>query len=581
VVDSQEVSQIGRYQVLGRLATGGMAELLLGRLHSSHGFERPVALKRVLPHLVRQRGFAAMLVDEARISASIRHPNVVSIFELVEGDDELCIVMEYLEGEHLGTLLRTARSRNEQLPVPLVMHLISEASAGLHAAHEAVDQQGHPLDLVHRDVSPQNVFVTYSGGVKILDFGVALASGRLVRTETGLLKGKLNYMSPEQVKSGDLDRRADIFSLGIVLWETLTGRSLFRRESPAGTIQAILDEEIVPPSHFRDDVSQAMDAVCLQALSRDPATRFQDALSFRRALRGLSRPAVTPPDELLAQLMVNYFQDGQLAKQELLRQAVEGRVEAQLVQSVARREEVDPLTPDLVEREPRAVPRLQATPHSQQMRISEAQNKYPESDAPSSSKMAWVVFALFTLAGLAVGLYFLLASTEEHMPESVVTSAVITPPVPAKVVQGAVKPTEEPVEAVANATPEPTAPPDEKTAVVDERTNVVVPPVTAIAAPPTPVVELVTLEVKTTPSGAQVRLGNLSGVTPWVIKVPRTNKALTLTVKKAGYVPLKEVWVPSSNERRSLSLQPVPKVRKKTSKEEEEVEDDPLTEKWQ
>ncbi len=522
-----------------------------------------------------------MLVDEARISASIRHPNVVSIFELVEGDDELCIVMEYLEGEHLGTLLRTARSRHEQLPVPLVMHLVSEACAGLHAAHEAVDQQGRPLDLVHRDVSPQNIFVTYAGGVKILDFGVALASGRLVRTETGLLKGKLNYMSPEQVKSGDLDRRADIFSLGIVLWETLTGRSLFRRESPAGTIQAILDEQLVPPSHFRDDVNEAMDAVCLKALSRDPATRFQDALSLRRALRGLSRPAAVPPDELLGQLMVNYFQDGQLAKQELLRQAVEGRVEAQLVQSVARREEVDPLTPDLVEREPRAVPRLQATPHSEQMRISTAEKKYTESDAHGSNRMAVLVFAFFTLAGLAVGLYFLFSPVQEQAAEATVSPVVLPSSGAPKVAQGSAQAAPEEADAPSKASPEPGPAPEEKVVAVDERTNIVIPPVTQLAAPTKTEVEFVTLEVKTMPPGAQVRLGNLSGVTPWAIKIPRTNKPLILTLKKTGYLPLKDVWVPSSNERRSLSLQPVPKVRKKTSKEDDEAEDDPLTEKWQ
>src|SRR5262245_24036371 len=204
------VQSVGSFEIVGHLATGGMAEILLGRASGPSGFERIAVIKRVLPHLASEPRFAQMFLDEARIAALIRHPNVVQIHELACEGDQLFIVMEYLEGESVAGLLRRLIAQQTRLPPALAAHIVAEACCGLHAAHELVDHSGRPLGVVHRDVSPQNIFVTYDGAVKVLDFGIAVARDRVTKTETGQLKGKFEYMAPEQCLGKALDRRADL-----------------------------------------------------------------------------------------------------------------------------------------------------------------------------------------------------------------------------------------------------------------------------------------------------------------------------------------------------------------------------------
>src|SRR4051794_11133466 len=189
---------LGRYEVVGFLASGGMAEVFLGRVRGPSGFERPVVLKRMLPHLIRQESFVNMFLDEARIVARVRHPNVVQVHELTREGGELFMVMEYLEGESLAGLSRRLMARGETLDPEIAAYVVAEACSGLHSAHELRGDDGKSVGVVHRDVSPQNLFVTFAGSVKILDFGIAKAQDRVTRTETGELKGKLDYMSPEQ-----------------------------------------------------------------------------------------------------------------------------------------------------------------------------------------------------------------------------------------------------------------------------------------------------------------------------------------------------------------------------------------------
>jgi serine/threonine-protein kinase len=216
---------------MGQLAVGGMATVLLGRLTGPRGFEHSVVIKRILPHLAAVPELVDMFVEEAQIVASIRHPNVVHVHELGHDRDELFLVMEYLEGESVGGLMRRLITRQEQLDLQLAIHIVAEACAGLHAAHELKDADGKKRGLVHRDISPQNVFVTYSGEVKVLDFGIAKVANSGTKTEAGHLKGKLQYMSPEQCLQKPLDRRSDVFALGIVLYELTTGRRLFKRDN--------------------------------------------------------------------------------------------------------------------------------------------------------------------------------------------------------------------------------------------------------------------------------------------------------------------------------------------------------------
>ena len=311
---------IGRYEVVAQLATGGMAEILLGRIVGPNGFERPVVIKRILPHLARVPSFIDMFLDEARIVADIRHPNVVQVHELGRDADELFLVMEYLAGESTSTLMRRLVSRSLRLPMSVAAHVVAELCAGLHAAHELTDVGGRLRNLVHRDVSPQNLFITYAGEVKLLDFGIAKAADRITNTEGGQVKGKFEYMAPEQCMSKPLDRRADIFAAGIILYELCTGKRLFRRNNPAATIHAIF-ADFATPSSVCADVPEALERICLKALAKDRNDRYATAADMRRELLAAIRTihVEEEPRETLAELMKSSFTQRVIDKEEMLR----------------------------------------------------------------------------------------------------------------------------------------------------------------------------------------------------------------------------------------------------------------------
>jgi len=319
-------AKIGRYQIVGRLATGGMAEVLLGKLLGPSGFERPVVVKRILAHLAQQSEFVEMFLDEARMQAAIHHPNVVQVHELGHEDGELFMVMEYLEGETTSGLMRRLTAMNETLDLAIATHLVAEVCAGLHAAHELTDAHGSALALVHRDVSPQNIFVTYSGQVKLIDFGVAKATDRVARTDPGQMKGKVDYMSPEQCRGEELDRRSDIFSAGIVLYELTTGRRLFKRASALMTLKAIAEKRVKPPSAFVPGYPAELDAICMRALQPNRDDRYATAHEMRRDLLAVIRKLHLEdlPGDALAALMQRLFADRRLEKKELLRRVQAG-----------------------------------------------------------------------------------------------------------------------------------------------------------------------------------------------------------------------------------------------------------------
>jgi eukaryotic-like serine/threonine-protein kinase len=303
-----------------------MAEVLLGRVNGPSGFERVVVLKRILPHLAQQTSFVQMFLDEARIIARIHHPNVVNVHELGSANGELFMVMEYLAGESTSSLLRRLVSRNEPLPPRIAAFIVAEACAGLHAAHELRDENQTPLNVVHRDVSPQNVFITYDGAVKVIDFGIAKAADRIARTEAGDVKGKLDYMAPEQCKNEPLDRRTDIFALGIVLYELLARRRLFRRSSPAATVKAVMRDFVVPPSRVNPDCPPSLDAICMRALDRDRDKRYPTALDMRRELMAAvgKLGGDRLPEEELAGLMRRALEDRRQLKDVMLARIREG-----------------------------------------------------------------------------------------------------------------------------------------------------------------------------------------------------------------------------------------------------------------
>ena len=274
----------GKYQLLKKLAAGGMGQVFLARSAGAQGFEKLLVIKRILPHLVEDEEFLAMFFDEARIAARLNHPNVVQIFDLGEAAGSHYLAMEYVAGEDLRRLDKQARSAGKMIPLGLLCRIIADAAAGLDYAHKARDAKGQPMQLVHRDVSPQNVLVGFDGAVKLIDFGVARAAGRMQHTATGVLKGKYAYMSPEQVDGLPVDHRSDIFALGIVFWEMLVGKRLFKGDSEAATMRLVKECRVPAPSTVNPQLPPQLDKVVMTALAAEPQRRYPDAAAFRMAI---------------------------------------------------------------------------------------------------------------------------------------------------------------------------------------------------------------------------------------------------------------------------------------------------------
>lgn len=282
--------RLDRFELIAELASGGMATVYLARLSGVAGFQRLVAIKQLHPHLAKEAEFVEMFLDEARLAARIHHPNVVPIQEVGESKSGYYLVMDYVEGDTLGRVL--TRAVQAELPIPwgVTVRILLDTLAGLHAAHELTDDLGEPLSIVHRDVSPQNILVGADGITRITDFGVARAAARLAITRSGQLKGKLAYMAPEQARGDDIDRRADLFSCGIVLWEALALSRLFRGEGgEASTLNRVLNEPIPLPSELRADVPRELEAVCMRALERDIDKRYPTADAFADELERVAR----------------------------------------------------------------------------------------------------------------------------------------------------------------------------------------------------------------------------------------------------------------------------------------------------
>jgi serine/threonine-protein kinase len=276
-----------RYELRHPLASGGMATVYLGRMSTHAGLSRTVAIKRLHPHVAANPAFVAMFFDEARLAMRIQHPNVVGTFDVAQVDGEQLLVMDYIHGESLVVLMQGARARGEPIPPAVLSSILGGVLAGLHAAHEVCDETGAPLGIVHRDVSPQNVLVGVDGVARVLDFGVAKAVGRMQTTETGQVKGKLAYMAPEQMTAREVDRRADLFAAGALLWEGLANRRLFDGDGPAQIVGNVLALDIAPPRGLGD----ALDRVALKALERHPDLRFATAREMAVALEQACPPA--------------------------------------------------------------------------------------------------------------------------------------------------------------------------------------------------------------------------------------------------------------------------------------------------
>lgn len=283
------LKQVGRYELVDVIASGGMATVYLGQASGPGGFRRLFAVKVCHPHLTLQSKYREMFLDEARFAGRIRHPNVVATLDVDDGEPPF-MVMEYIEGASLRDLLKAAGQSGQSLSIPVILRIIYDVLQGLQAAHELCDDDGAPLNIVHRDISPHNVLVGVDGVTRITDFGVAWAEERLAGTESGEVKGKWSYMAPEQLLQQELTQKVDIFALSVVFWEALTGKRLFKTKAVASTASKVLSGPILKPSEYREEVGEELDRLLLKGLSRSPEARIQTVKDYVAAITALTTP---------------------------------------------------------------------------------------------------------------------------------------------------------------------------------------------------------------------------------------------------------------------------------------------------
>ncbi|HEY7514567.1 MAG TPA: serine/threonine-protein kinase, partial [Vicinamibacteria bacterium] len=298
----------GPYRLIDRLAVGGMAEVFKAKRSGVEGFEKVVAVKRILPHLSDNKEFVNMFVDEAKMVAGLTHPNIVQIFDLGRIDKSYFIAMEYVHGHDLRTILKRAKEKGLRMPLDLSLHIVQEVCSALEYAHRKKDDKGRPMEIVHRDVSPQNIMISFEGGVKLTDFGIAKAATKASNTDRGALRGKLLYMSPEQAWGRPIDRRSDIFSLGIVLYEMATDEKPFLGgATELSILEAVRKGQIDPPRHVNPRIPESLENVMMKALAPDPDERYQDAGEMHRGLEWAFRDRQPPAAAELARLLEVLF----------------------------------------------------------------------------------------------------------------------------------------------------------------------------------------------------------------------------------------------------------------------------------
>ena len=311
---------LGKYEVLCRLSTGGMSAIYLAHQTGLAGFKKLVVLKTILPDIGGEEDFVGMFLEEARITAVFNHPNIAQVFELDTEDGQLYMAMEFVQGCTLVEMARACRGAKEAIPVGFTLASTRDTALALHYAHTFTDARGRRQIVIHRDVAEKNIMVTYEGVTKLLDFGIAKALGRSGRTSIGMVKGTSGYMSPEQIRGEPLDPRSDIFALGVVMHECLTGLRLFHGKTAEEGMMAALREEVQPPSKWNKEVGPDLDAVVLKALQRDREKRFNTALEFARAIEKAAPGLIWHPEQL-GEVVTRHFNDRRVETRRLLESA--------------------------------------------------------------------------------------------------------------------------------------------------------------------------------------------------------------------------------------------------------------------
>ncbi|MCA9659586.1 MAG: serine/threonine protein kinase [Myxococcales bacterium] len=385
-LEASERVWLGKYELLHRLGAGGMAELFIARTIAIHGFEKLVALKRVLQQHAGNERLIEMLLSEARLAATLHHPNIVQVYDVGEDEGTHFFTMEYIRGKDLRRLIRAAHKAGTWLPLEHLINIIIHAAAGLQYAHEQKTPDGRPLNIVHRDISPSNIIVSYDGAIKIVDFGIAKATTETQVNAMGALKGKIPYMSPEQCRGQRVDHRSDIFSLGIILWELSLGKRLFTNKKGMDLVQHIAHNPAPKPSTFKPDFPKDLEQIVMRALAHDPAQRYQTARDFEIDLEEFARERrLSISQARLGNFMRDLFAD-KIAEEESAIQEYLANNEA---------------TPPPIEKNTGAVPSVQYTQALQALDQEEALRRVLYDDEPAPAP-AWRKLLPFAAIGAAL-----------------------------------------------------------------------------------------------------------------------------------------------------------------------------------
>ncbi len=500
---------VGRYELIHRLGHGGMASVHLGRAIGTAGFERLVAVKVIHPHLANEPEFVDMFLDEARIAAKIHHPNVCETIDLGEDDGLFFMVMEYVEGDTLSSLTRQLQKAGETLPVASALKIASDACRGLAAAHDLQDHDGRALELVHRDVSPHNLLVTMDGRVKVVDFGIMKAAGKRSSTLTGQLRGKLTYMSPEQARGEPVDRRSDLYAVGVILWELLAGARFYRGQTDSEILAQVSLGRSRDIGEFRDDLPPEVATVLARALAPERADRYataQDMLKdLRAATRQLLHASDDEPRELLSAAMQRCFS----GRVEYIRAAIRGQADEREGSGRRPRAANDGSKTAVLDERGSSAGGL--TPSAAAVGATGTLT----SSLASAPARSWALWLVLPLAGAAVGTAAVSSGFGKDRGETAVSSAELTPP------------------AEATAAPK------------------------AVAAP-----ALVKWWINTDPQGATVTIGDrtLAESTPTSVELPRSDETVLVTIELQGYKSRKLRMAPLGPENHTLRLEPAYKT---------------------
>jgi serine/threonine-protein kinase len=507
--------RFGRYVLLEQIGRGGMAEVYRAVAQGLEGFQRVFVIKRILRDRSASPEFVEMFINEARISALLNHPNIVQIYDFGQIEGSYFLTMEHLRGRDLLSSLRALRSQGKNMSPEVAAYVAQQVALGLDYAHHVV-QGGKPLDIVHRDVSPSNIMLLRAGGVKLLDFGIAKAAMEIPtesQTQVGLVKGKLSYVSPEQIRGAAIDGRSDVFALGVVLWESLTGKRLFFDKNDFQTMKNVLERPVPPPSVQRADVPTVLDFIVLRALERDPAKRYPDAKAMAIELETFLQDARFAPRAMIKMLEELFGPD-------------DHQVEA--VPDVAAISIGTPVT------SPEKVPvaavgpsaSLPPVPDDEEESYTGVSSVHRMAEKKRMRRMrpVWATAAAAAIVVVVVAL----ASRSQHTPA----------------------PTEDGVPAAAMA-PVPAAAPAAP----------VLP-----AVPPLP--STVSIRFESDPPGAEIKdgEGKLLGVTPLTTDLPRGTQPIAITVAKTGYAPVTQKLVPDHDQSTLLALRAQEEPRKRSSR---------------